>query len=802
LKPETRTHSLIPFFRRWLRRSAPRNRGELSLSGLGDNVKVFWRPPSVPHVYAESERDLFLAQGYLHAQERLWQMELNRRALCGRNAEIFGDRPIPGELSVHVRGKTLAELDYFIRLLGMRRAALASLRCLSDREMAILEAYSTGVNRYIETHVTSLPLEFRLLRFTPEPWRPEDTLTLGKGFAFFLSTSLFTRVAWTAIAANLPDHPEKLAALTPRYPSEGPTIARALAAEAKELIRFISGTFELFGAAAGQGSNNWVVAPDRSASGCPILCNDPHLKLELPSTWYLMHLSAASERGSAYEAWGGTIPGMPFVQIGRNRRIAWGVTAALCDDADLYRETLHPHTPDLYLAKGRWTQMDVVEENIAVRRGKTVPKNIRLTNHGPLISDFLSGGGASAREALAFKWTAHAPSREFTAVDGVNRARNWPEFRAALAHQTAPSLNYLYADCDGNIGYSLAGAVPIRAQRPSFLPLAATDADADWKGFIPFEKLPCLYNPPEGVIATANNDIAGAAYPYHLSDLFEPPYRIGRIKQLLASKDRFSIEDMMRIQQDTVSLHARTIIDIVREEFSSLAGDNGSLGEAALRLIEWDGDCRENSVAAALFHCFYHHLTLHLLVPTLGAEMFRAYVEIFNQSLFPMQRILNDPASPWFAERSRRSVVEAALSDACKELKTCVAAEMPDWQWGKIHTLSFNHPLDGVRGLKSLLSIAPIPTGGDGATINLGFFRRSRPYAHTVGASLRMIAEMSDPPLSLFMTVPGQSGHFFSPHYLDQLQLWRNGDYLQIDADEKTMTDWPLLILTPESRRA
>lgn len=258
----------------------------------------------------------------------------------------------------------------------------------------------------------------------------------------------------------------------------------------------------------------------------------------------------------------------------------------------------------------------------------------------------------------------------------------------------------------------------------------------------------------------------------------------------------------MRIQQDTVSLHARTIVEILREEFCILANDNGSLGEAARRLIEWDGDCHAESVAAALFHCFYHHLTLHLLVPMLGSETFRAYVEIFNQSLFPIQCILNDPASPWFAETSRRFLVGAALSDACEELRTRLGTEMTDWKWGKVHTLSLSHALDAVRGLKSLISIAPIPTGGDGVTINLGFFRRSRPYAHTVGASLRMIADLCHPPLSLFMTVPGQSGHFFSPHYFDHLQLWRKGDYVQLDADEKTTTDWPLLMLVPDRQRA
>ena len=721
-------------------------------------------------------------------------MELTRRSLSGRMAEIFGDRPIPGEISAHLRDKTVAELDYFIRLLGIRRAALASLSCLSDREMEVLEAYSAGVNGYIEAHLKALPFEFRLLRFIPEPWRPGDSLTMGKGFAFFLSTSLFTRVAWTALAGKLTDDPEKLASLLPRYPAKAPTITRTVADVSNELLRFMSGTFELYGAAAGQGSNSWVVAPQRSASDGAILCNDPHLKLDLPSTWYLMHLSAAGA-SEPFEVWGGTIPGMPCVHIGRNRRIAWGVTAALCDDADLYVETLHPTEPDVYLAGERYVAMEVTEEEIQRRGAKPVVRRIRLTARGPLIGDFIRWGQRGDKEALAFHWTAHAPSRELAALYGINCARNWKEFRAALAHQTAPSLNYVYSDGDGNIGYSLAGAVPIRAKRPTYLPLAASDPDSEWQGFIPFAELPCLYNPPEGVIATANNDIGGSAYPYHLSDLFEPPYRISRIKELLSAKEKFAVADMAAIQQDTLSLHARTIVEILRQDLLSIAERNGENSAAASMLLKWDGECRADGAAAALFQCFYHHLTLNLFVPALGAEIFRAYVEIFNQSLVPIEHILRDAASPWFAERPRRALVEVSLSEAYNELKHRLGPQTTQWSWGKIHALRLSHPLDAVRGLKRLLSLPPLSTGGDGVTINLGFFRRSHPYAHTVGPSLRMIADMSDVEHSLFVIVPGQSGHFFSPHYSDLLEHWRQGDFLQLSPDEKSRT--PLLILRP-----
>ncbi|HEY1266643.1 MAG TPA: penicillin acylase family protein [Candidatus Binatia bacterium] len=797
MQPESGRRSFFIPLRCWLRTSGPRYGGEISLSGLKANVQVSWTPHGVPHVKAETLSDLFLAQGYLHAQERLWQMELNRRALCGRAAEIFGDRRLPDDLSAHFRGKTLADLDYFLRLLGMRRAAVASVPLLSDEERAVLESYSAGINRYIETHRKSLPLEFRLLRFEPEPWRPEDTLTLGKGFAFFLSTSLLTRLSWIALAARLKDAPEKLASLLPRYPAGAPSITRAVAGEAEELLRFVSGTFELYGPAAGQGSNSWAVAPQRSATGSAILCNDPHLKLDLPATWYLMHLAA----GSDFEVWGGTIPGMPCVHIGRNRRIAWGVTAGLCDDADLYREQLDPSDPAFCVTGAARKPLTIIEEQITVRRGKMLTKKIRLTEHGPLVSDAVPCG-VDGSTALAFKWTAHAPSREMRVVYDLNRARGWNDFRAALSHQTAPSLNYIYADRDGNIGYSLAGAVPIRGRRPSYLPRDGGEPADEWKGCIPFEELPFLYNPPEGVIATANNDVAGRDYPYHLSDLFEPPYRIGRIKELLAAKERLSVEDMTRIQQDTVSLHARGILQALRGDLEEIARGDQSLRDAAHLLLDWDADCAIGSNAAALFQCFYHHLSLSLLAPAIGEDLFRAYVESFNQSLAPIEAILSGKRSPWFAETPRSTLVAASLAAAVADLTRRLGRDMSGWRWGDLHRLRLSHPFDDVRVIGRWLSLAPVPTGGDGVTVNLGFFRRSHPYAHTVGASLRMVADLADAERTRFLILPGQSGHFLSPYYNDQLALWRSGKYLPVDSSEPTASDGASLILSPALRHS
>ncbi len=790
---------LRPLLRHWVRKATPQTRGSILIPGLDEKVKILWGPYAIPHISAASEHDLFMAQGYLHAQERLWQMDLSRRFFTGRLAEILGEKPVPWkELSVQFRDKTTADLDYFVHIMGIRRMACSSLKLLPQEFVDRLLAYSEGVNRYIEGHLKYLPVEFRLLRYQPEPWRPEDSLTIAKGFAFFLSTSLFTRLAMSAITDKLKNQDARLRSLYPAYPEENPCITHSVAQDVRELLRFLSGTFqETDWATAGQGSNNWVIAPWRSSTGKAILCNDPHLRMTLPSVWYLMHLKAApnSSDGDGFEVWGASIPGSACVHLGHNRWIAWGVTAALCDDADLYREKIHLKEPDLYLVGSEWAKMEFEEEKIRIRGGKEVKRSVRFTRHGPVISDFTQK--CAAEEVLALKWTAHDPSEEFRALYGVNRARNWDEFLQSLSFQVAPTLNYVYADTHGNIGYSLAGRVPIRSHSPSLLPLPGWSGEFDWKGHIPFGELPCLYNPPEGVIATANNRIADDSYPYYLSGFFDPPYRIRRIKELLTAKEKFSLEDMATIQKDVCSVHGREIIVALRTDLEEIACKDASLKKAVEKLISWDGNCSEKSFEAAFSHVFYQRFMMNVLLPVLGQELFLAYSEIFNQSLVPIGQILQNPHSPWFEPCPRVAAVEKSLREAQEELSARLGADMENWSWGRLHTLTLHHPLDRSKILAPLFSIGPFPSPGNGVTINMGFYRYSNPYEHVVGPSLRMVIDLGDWERSRFILPSGQSGHFFSPHYRDQTELWRRGDYIQLSYDQESMKDWPLLILTP-----
>ena len=650
---------LRPFIRFLDRGSFPKYRGSLHLAGLRDTVKVRWGAYGIPHAYANNEEDLFLAQGYLHAQERLWQMDMSRRFLCGRVAEIFGNFPIPWkELSSQFRGQNSTDFDYFMRLIGIQHTAIASLELASEYEYRWLNAYSQGVNRYIEQCGRRLPWEFRLLRYDPEPWRPEDSLVIGKGLAFFLSTALFTRLNMIAITAKLGDHQEMLRSLCPSYPDNGPAITQAAWNSAQSIWQFMNGAFaRSHWSTTGHGSNNWVVAPSHSATGRAILCNDPHLRLVVPSIWYLMHLKAetSTTHPNGYEVWGASIPGSPCVQLGHNRWISWGVTAAVCDDVELFTEKPHPLDPDRYLVGDNWLTMDRREEVIRIRRSKEIKKIVRSTRHGPVLSDF--GNRPASSQVLSLRWTAHEPSQEFRCLVGVNQARDWHEFLDSLAYQSAPTLNYVYADCHGNIGYSLAGKIPLRRRVPSLLPLDGWIEDNDWRGYIPFSELPRLYNPPEGVIATANNRIVDASYPHYLSHFFEPPSRICRIKELLAVKESFSINDMEAMQTDLVSLYAIELIDTLKSDLAQVSGEKWTAQGRCRPTHAVGRHVRRKKRRGCRLPSIPSSPDGKPVRPHPGRGPLLGLCRNLQPILDADPQILRDPDSPWFSTKSRQELV-------------------------------------------------------------------------------------------------------------------------------------------------
>ena len=786
---------LSPILRYLDKPSQPRYHGEIQLEGLQQPVDVSFDGYAVPHVRAASEQDLFFAQGYLHAQERLWQMELSRRFLSGRMAELFGDFALPWrELSGQFRGHKTSDLDFFIRLLGIRQSALESQRILTDDDSRRLNAYSEGINRYIERCGRKLPWEFRVLRFVPEPWTPTDSLTIAKGFAFLLSTALYTRLNLIPLAAKLQRDPEKLRSVLPAYPADAPTISRAIIDQMTSLCRFTNGMLANTNwHAAGHGSNNWVVGPGKSKSGGAILANDPHLRVTLPSIFYLMHLATdAKSQSIPYETWGASMPGLPCIQLGQNRWIAWGITAALCDDVDLYRERIHRIENDRYLAGHEWRKFATRREVIRTRGGKLIERDVRISRHGPIISDFAST--ESSAEVLALRWCATEASQESLSIYSVNQARNWREFLTSLSYHSAPSLNFVYADREGNIGYTLGGNIPRREREPTLLPIEGWADANDWRGYIPFDELPRLYNPPAEYIATANNKIVDAAYPYYLSSFFEPPHRIRRIDQVLQSQDRFNTEDMAQLQLDQLSLHAVELLQILSADLRAVSSESAAVSDIVDKLLAWDGRCAATCVPAAVFHVFHQCLLRNLLGEELGDELLGSYTEILNQCIVPTDNILRDENSSWFSKRPRQALVARSLHEACAALRQTFGNDYKRWQWGELHRLSINHALDRLPLLRPIISIGPVAAGGDGMTVNFGFYRHSNPYAQTVGAALRFVVDFNDAEHSGYVLASGQSGHPGSPHYRDQYERWSKSEKIRIDAD---VTEAANIRLTP-----
>ncbi|HYN87161.1 MAG TPA: penicillin acylase family protein, partial [Ardenticatenaceae bacterium] len=523
-------------------RPRPQVNGSIRVAGLQAPVEVLRDEWGVPHIYAQNEHDLFFAQGYVHAQDRLWQMDLQRRIGMARLSEIFGEDGL--------------ETDRFLRTIGTNRAARADVANLDPQSLAILEAYAAGVNAFLESHRSNLPIEFRILRYSPELWQPADTAAWAKMMQWSLSSNWEDELFRARLVAELGE--PQAADLMALYPEGAPLILpegvdtySRLGAPRVAAARMLGDLG--FGSGDSLGSNNWVVSGAKSTTGRPILANDPHLGIRMPSIWYEIGLHAPG-----LNAVGASLPGIPALVIGHNDHIAWGMTTLQVDVQDLYIERLNPDNPAEYEVDGRFEPFDIVREEIHVS-GRAEPEilEVRVGRHGPLINDVLEG----AERPTAFRWLAVAePSTLLATIGPLIRASTWEEFTAALETWDAPGQNFVYADDQGNIGYYGAARVPIRAQGTGDVPAPGWDGSHDWEGFIPFEEMPHAFNPPEGFIATANNKPVPDDYPFHLGSAWAAPYRQQRIVTLLTAKDKLSLEDMRAIQADIVSLPARTLV--------------------------------------------------------------------------------------------------------------------------------------------------------------------------------------------------------------------------------------------------
>lgn len=744
----------------------------ISLKGLRERVTVRRDERGIPFIEAANEADLYFAQGYVVASDRLWQMDLARRTARGELSEIFGNLAL--------------EQDKIHRTYGFAQIAEAEVTATPPLERALLEAYASGVNAFIDSRdAKSLPTEFQILQYRPRHWMPADSILIIKLFFEVLTDPWQTDIMRAALNALPPAKRDALlvetspldvlvvgtdrAKKSSATPQPSDTSISAISTEALRTLSEMSAVraqaLERLGLTDldRMASNNWVVSGKRTASGKPLLANDPHLPSSAPSIWYMMHLSAPGMRVA-----GVTAAGLPGIVIGHNASIAWGYTNVGPDVADIYIEKFDKENPRRYMTPSGWREAEVRREEIKVRKSFTsvetdvVPLDVTITRHGPIV--FEKNG---VRYAL--RWTALDPKiRNMSGFSALNRARNWKEFRDALSGYTAPMQNIVYADVDGHIGYYAAGRVPIRRSGDGSTPYdGATDA-GEWTGYIPFAELPHLFDPPSSIIVTANQRIVGNDYPFFLTHHWAAPYRARRIYDLLKDKEKLTSKDFRAILGDTFSIAAAlTAREVVKagRELTATTGTDEKWRETIKLLEGWNGHMDADSRAALFASQIRAAFRRRIFTAALGAELAKDYSWGNSDTL--IDRILTERPREWLPKEFKdyAELLRACERDARAAISLRLGADESKWKWGGFTQVSFSHPLARAPLIGLQFTIAPFPqngAGGNNPAVNVG---RS--------VSMRLIADTSDWDKTQQGIALGESGDPSSPHWQDQLADWR-----------------------------
>jgi penicillin G amidase len=744
----------------WLVTTVPPRDTTLRLAGLTAPVTIEMDRFGIPTITALNERDAAFALGYLHAQNRLFQMDLMRRAGAGRLSAWFGKAALP--------------TDEFMRTLGLYRLAKAEFHTLPPQGRAIVVAYADGVNAWLAHRRVALPAAYYLLGVRPAPWQPADTLVWGKLMALELAGNFRGELFRARLLQHLPA--ADIPVLYPAYPKKAPTAWGEVAALLKgmplgriyaALPRFVGPIFD---------SNNWVVDGRHTASGKPMLANDPHLGLEAPGVWYLAHIKTPD-----LDIAGVTAPGDPYVVIGHNAHIAWGFTNTGSDVEDLFIEKVDPKDHSRYLTPSGALPFGTREETIRVRGAAPVKITVRTTRHGPVISD-LGGSYAAAAASgtvLALEATWLFPDDDSPeALRLIDRARNWDEFKDAVKFFRAPEQNMVFADTAGNIGFIAPGLVPIRGKGDGWLPSPGWSGDYDWTGFIPFDQLPQGYDPPAGRFVTANQKIVPDSYPYFISRDWDIPNRAERINALLDAKTKLTPDDFAAIQADTLSRMAQRLVPLMAATTPLSPRDR-----RALDLIKaWHFHMDRDEVAPLLFVAWLRELNRELFQKKLGPE-FPAFWQPGPRAVARILTQHRDWCLPTGGKPGDCALVlSQSLHHALDRLSARLGGNIEDWQWGRLHRAPFDNPFwSHVPFLAGLFRL-DIPTDGGSDTVNRGemHYRAPDPYADIEGPGMRMIVDLVDPAKARFLVTPGQGGSPLSPHYADLALRWRDFRYLTL----------------------
>jgi penicillin G amidase len=765
-------------------RPLPQLDGSISLPGLQRDVTVDRDGWGVPHIRATSVEDLAEAQGFVMAQDRLWQMDFFRRITRGQLSEVLGERTL--------------KIDKEFRTLGLGRAADREATLVEPEARQILEAYARGVNKFIEQHENNLPLEFSLLRYKPQPWHPSDTLAIS-GYMYRTLTNTWERelhraqVTERAGADRAKDLFSQESAMDhfvvgdPNVLNDGSQrsatdpdeeddddmqpddILKAdvnrgrgeVSSEgASGLTSALAESIQSFLSEApkeiqkGLGSNNWVVSGAHTATGKPLLANDTHLELTIPSFWYEVHVTAPG-----WNVKGFTLPGAPMVIIGHNDRIAWGFTNNGADVQDLYIERFNPASPGEYWVKGAWAKAQVIDETIRVKGRPDERFEVTVTRHGPIV---LREGD----KGYAMRWTATEPGGLANTYNWLGKARNWKEFRDTMKQVWGPAQNAVYADVQGNIGYIMAARVPIRKKGHGEVPVPGDTDDYEWAGYIPFDQLPQALNPESGFIATANARVVGPNYKPYLTDRWEEPYRTARIYDLLHDHHDLRPEDLLKVQTDTYSYPHAFLADQLLAAAKTVKPKDSRAQRLIDGLKDWNGIADASSSEVSFLHAT-RHAALHLLLEAFLGRDTALYQ--WRSTAF-LQKILTDRPAKWLpsAYKNYDELLAAAADIAVKQLAEDSQSErVEDWAWKSFNSLDMFHPLGHEGFLKTFLSITGKPQSGTIYSV--------RAASNTHGPVMRFIANPANWDESILLITTGESGQPGSRHYSDQFSYWYEG---------------------------
>jgi penicillin amidase len=738
--------------------SVPQRDGVLAVPGLLAPVEIDRDRYGIPHISARNDHDLYFAQGFAHAQDRLFQMDLERRLSRGELAEIFGEKALPA--------------DRLFRHLGFAARAPGLFASWPENTKGIVRAYCDGVNAGMAS-LRAWPVEFRILDAVPRRWIPED-VAAGSLLKSFGLAQWAEEAALQKIALRLPR--QKFAELLPRIPADSPVILPgsgpaaahplppSVLGEGLASLRRTLGEFPRSG-----GSNAWAVSGKKSDTGRPILANDPHLALSCPSLWYEIHLAAPG-----VDVYGVSFPGAPGVVIGHTPKVAWGFTNAMLDDADFFVEKIDG---DSVMSRRKWVPLTRRVETIRVKGREDERIAVRETPHGPILSPVLPG----ISSALSFRWVGYDGGDPVGALYALNRARNREEFLAAVSGFSHPAQNVVYADAEGNIGAVMAGRIPVRKGGAALLPVPGDTGEWDWKGFVPFSENPRVWNPPEQFVAAANFPPAGKAFRHYLSLLYEPPDRGRRIFRMLRAKEKFSVEGFERMQTDVLRTDAGKSVSLAIQVARKREAESPVFREAANLLSGWDLDARADSRGALLYEVFYEKLIENVFRRDLGDDQYEEFIRSSRLAWNAMDRVIERGDSLFFANAatgrkdSLEDLVARSLVSAMSFLKDRLGGVSSTWAWGRLHQVTFEHPFGKKRYLQRWFNIGPAAVGGDGRTVFKEEFRHGTDFQVLVGPSMRQVVPLGSRSKARSVITTGASGHFFEGHYRDQSALWLSG---------------------------